>query len=308
MSKKISGTLLSPLFILTAGILWGCMGLLVRSMTPRGFTSMEIVFFRAVVTGVLMLILTFSLKRKELKIRWKDLWCFLGTGLASVVFFNFCYFSCIQRAALSTAAILLYTAPSFLMILSAFLFKERFTLVKVLCLVLTFAGCVLVSGGFGEMISPSALLLGLGAGFGYALYSVFSRYAIEKGYSSFTITTYTFLFAMVGCLPFVNPVHFAGCLTESGVWVPVFILLTVLTTVAAYLLYTAGLSGMENSVAGILASVEPVVATLIGVFIFRESLSLWSFAGIVLVLSSCVLVSLCGRKKSENESVQNDTK
>jgi drug/metabolite transporter (DMT)-like permease len=82
----------APFFVLAAGVLWGCMGLLVRSMSPYGFTSMEIVFFRAVVTGILMLLFMLIGKRKELKIRLKDLWCFLGTGLASVVFFNFCYF------------------------------------------------------------------------------------------------------------------------------------------------------------------------------------------------------------------------
>ena len=289
----------APFFVLAAGVLWGCMGLLVRSMSPYGFTSMEIVFFRAVVTGILMLLFMLIGKRKELKIRLKNLWCFLGTGLASVVFFNFCYFSCMRLTTLSTAAILLYTAPSFLMILSAILFRERFTALKVICLILTFLGCILVSGGFGSSMGPSGLLLGLGAGFGYALYSVFSRYAIERKYSSFTITTYTFLFAALGCVPFMNPGHFAGCVSESGGWNLLFILLTILTTVAAYLFYTAGLSGMENGIAGILASVEPVVATLVGVLVFREKLSLWSMAGMVLILASCAAVSLAGRTKKE---------
>lgn len=260
---------------------------------------MEIVFFRALVTGILMLILVLLGKRNELKIRLKDLWCFLGTGLASVVFFNFCYFSCMRLTTLSTAAILLYTAPSFLMILSSILFREKFTFVKVICLILTFLGCILVSGGFGSSMGLTGLLFGLGAGIGYALYSVFSRYAIERKYSSFTITTYTFLFAAVGCAPFMNWGHFAGCVAGSGWNNLFFMLLTILTTVAAYLLYTTGLSGMENGIAGILASVEPVVATLVGVLIFHEKLSLWSLAGMVLILSSCAAVSLAGRTRKD---------
>ena len=287
----------APLFVLAAGILWGCMGLLVRSMSPYGFTSMEIVCFRAVVTGILMLLFMLIGKREGLKIRLKDLWCFLGTGLASVVFFNFCYFSCMRLTTLSTAAILLYTAPSFLMILSAILFREKFTIIKVLCPILTFLGCILVSGGFGSSMGPAGLLLGLGAGFGYALYSVFSRYAIEREYSSFTITTYTFLFAAIGCAPFIGWKYFAGCVAASGAGnLLFFAFLTVMVTVVAYLLYTAGLSGVETGIAGILASIEPVVATLVGVIIFREHLSLLSFGGMVLILASCVAVSLAGRK------------
>lgn len=363
MSDKQQGkiSIIAPLCVLAAGILWGCMGLLVRTMTPYGFTSMEIVIFRAIVTGILMLAITAVIKPKELRVKVKDLWCFAGTGIASMVFFNTCYFSCMKVATLSVAAILLYTAPSFLMVMSAILFKEKFTVLKVLCLVLTFAGCVLVSGGlpvFGGSpaadpatmaattavmteassatattaagsasiiggadgptaiflagkigrtalasgsISIAGLLLGLGAGFGYALYSVFGRYAIQKGYSSFTITTYTFLFATIGCAPFIKWPHFIGTLGGSVKALPVFLLLTVLTTILAYLLYTKGLSGMENGMAGIIASIEPVMASVVGVLVYHEKLTATGIAGMVLVLGSCAAVSIVSRKRKNEE-------
>ena len=74
-TKRLS--VISPLFVMAAGILWGCMGLLVRTMQPYGYTSMEIVLFRAVVTGVMMLIFTGIFRRGELRIKPKDIWCFL---------------------------------------------------------------------------------------------------------------------------------------------------------------------------------------------------------------------------------------
>ena len=349
-------SIISPLCVLAAGILWGCMGLLVRSMNPCGFTSMEVVIFRAIVTSILMAVIMVIFKRDELKVKWKDLWCFLGTGIASMVFFNFCYFSCMKYTTLSVAAILLYTAPAFLMVMSAIIFKEKFTVMKVLCLVATFAGCVLVSGGLpipglsglntvntvtdvataapevaiiggadgptalylaGELgkqaeesvigsmtagittaaLSLPGLLLGLGAGFGYALYSVFSRFAIKRGYSSFTITTYTFWFATLGCAPFINLPHFIKTIGASAGKVPLFLLLTIMTTILAYLLYTKGLEGMENGMAGIIASIEPVMASIIGVVVFHEKLTVMGIIGMVLVLGACALVSLPGRKK-----------
>lgn len=347
--NKKKNSIISPLCVLAAGILWGCMGLLVRSMTPCGFTSMEVVFFRAVVTSVLMAVIMVIFKRDELKVRIKDLWCFAGTGIASMVFFNFCYFSCMKYTTLSVAAILLYTAPAFLMVMSAILFKEKFTFLKVLCLIATFIGCMLVSGGFSMFgvsaadaaisdlaeavtakpgtsiiggadgptaiflagkVAPGAsvltgvlsirgLLLGLGAGFGYALYSVFGRFAIKRGYSSFTITAYTFWFCMLGCAPFIGWPHFVSTVGANAGKLPLFILLTILTTILAYLFYTKGLEGMENGMAGIIASIEPVVASIVGVVAFHEKLTLTGIIGMFLVLGACVLVSLPGKRKEE---------
>ena len=72
---------------------------------------------------------------------------------------------------LSTAAILLYTAPTIVMLLSALFFKEKITPIKLAALVMAFAGCCLVSGlGQGEnALSLGGLLFGLGSGVGYAL-------------------------------------------------------------------------------------------------------------------------------------------
>lgn len=282
----------SALCVLTAGMLWGCMGILVRTMNGGGFTSLEVTAFRSLVTAVLMLAGMTIFKRKELKVKWKDLWCFIGTGILSVAFFNVCYFTCMHYATLSVAAILLYTAPSFVMVFSYFLFKEKIGRRKLIALALAFAGCVLTSGGLGgAKLSTMGLLTGLGAGLGYALYSIFGKYAIKRGYSSYTITTYTFLFALIGTMPFLDLQHFATCIAEAdGINLFTYVALTFMTTVAAYLFYTTGLRGMENGRASIIASIEPVMASLVGFFLYKEAFSIPGVIGMILVLTSCVLV------------------
>ena len=112
------------LFVLLAGSLWGFMGLLVRSLNAVGLTSMEICFIRGAVTFVVMLAGLLLFDRKALRIKLKDIWCFVGTGAFSVAFFNFCYFKTMTLTSLSVAAVLLYTAPAFVMLMSAVLFKE----------------------------------------------------------------------------------------------------------------------------------------------------------------------------------------
>ncbi len=145
-----------------------------------------------------------------MRVRLRDFWCFLGTGIGSIVFFNYCYFTAVRMMSLAAAAVLLYTAPAFVMLMSAVLFREKMTGRRVLSVLLTFAGCAFVTGFAGSGISASGILVGLGAGFGYALYTIFGHYAIERGYDSLTITFYTFLVAAVTSLFMVRLPHVAG--------------------------------------------------------------------------------------------------
>nr|MBQ8253771.1 EamA family transporter [Lachnospiraceae bacterium] len=156
----------APLFVIIAGCLWGSMGIFVRGLSAYGFTSLEIgalrVFGALLFLGVGILIY----KKELLRIRPKDIWCFIGTGIVSIVFFNYCYFTTIQMTSLSVAAVLLYTAPAIVTILSVFLFKEKFHPLKLTALVMAFAGCVLVTGILSQKLTLTVpgILLGLGSG------------------------------------------------------------------------------------------------------------------------------------------------
>lgn len=290
MNKKT----LSVICILLAGILWGCMGLFVRPLTDRGLTTWDIVFLRAIGTTLILGLFLLITNRKAFRIKLKDLWCFLGTGLLSIVFFNYCYFKEITLTSLSVAAILLYTAPAFVILISAPCFGERITGRKLLSLLLTFAGLVFVTGVIGDagLLSGPSILIGLGAGLGYALYSIFGRYALARGYSSLTISFYTFLFAAIGSLFFTNPVRIYGAVTNSWKELGLVVIFVLVSTVIPYITYTIGLRHVENGRASIIASIEPVVATLNGVIFFHEGLSLWTGIGIALVLCGILLCNL----------------
>lgn len=288
--------------IILAGMLWGSMGIFVRNLNAAGLHSMEIVSLRSVVTAVVMGIFLLCYRKEMFRIRIKDIWCFIGTGVFSIVFFNFCYFKTMTLASLSVAAVLLYTAPSFVMVMSFFLFGEKFTKTKVAALLLALAGCVLVTGILSDTQSLTmvGILTGLGAGLGYALYSIFCRYALERGYHTFTILFYTFLLAAIGGIPLTDwkQVADVAFLDLSGVGFAIEFALV--STVLPYLLYTAGLQFVENGRASILASIEPVVATVFGVILFHEKMTLMGLAGMILVLVSIVI---CNRKRGLPESV-----
>lgn len=311
MSNITMKRLIAVIYVLVAGCMWGCMGVLVRMLGKIDLTSMEIVFLRSAVTLVAMIIFLLVRGRECFRVKIKELWCFVGTGAFSITFFNYCYFKTITYTSLSVAAILLYTSPVFILVMSAILFKERITVNKTIAVVLAIFGCTFVTGVVGgeNGLTPMGILCGLGAGFGYALYSVFGRYALNKGYSSLTITLYTFMFSTISTFfltDFVEIItkmksvssilmgtYMDGCVggDKTALMLAVVVLLILWVTMFPYLLYTKGLSLLDNGTASVVAAVEPVVATLIGIIIYKEEINLYIFVGIGLVLASIIMIN-----------------
>ena len=283
-------------YVIIAGTLWATLGTFFRFLSEYNFSRMQIVFVRAFVSAIFLFLFLFIKDSSLLKIHLQDLWLFFGTGIVSLVFFNYCYFTAMQFTSLAIAAVLLYTAPAFVVIFSAIFFKEKLSKRKLLALVLTLAGCAVISGFFNETgnISFAGILWGLGAGLGYSLYTIFSRVALERYHSS-TISFYTFLFASLGsgfiCFGIEKP-HFWG----NSQTMFLSLGLGVVTCLLPYLFYTKGLQGIKNSEASITATIEPLVATFISVTGFGENLTIQKILGIVLILSAVVLVNLPAKK------------
>lgn len=275
-----------------AGVLWGLISIFIKPLSAAGATSLQIVCVRAVISALGMLCVILIKDSSLLKIQLRDLWMFFGTGVISLTFFSLCYFTTIIECGVSIAVVLLYTSPIFILLLSLVLFKERLTFVKVIALILTFAGCVFVSGVSGQAtVSARGIFVGLLSGLGYGLYSIFSRYALKK-YSSFTVTFYTFVFSGLSLLPFCHINELSGIL--DGRISLLLIGISILCTVLPYVFYTYGLSGLETGVAAIFVTVEPLVGTLIGFILFREEISIAKIAGIVLIFTAVILL---GREK-----------
>jgi len=186
----------------------------------------------------------------------------------------------------------MYTSPVFVVFFSIFLFKEKLNRQKIISLCLTFTGCLLVTV-FGQVIgqktSSLAILTGLASGLTFGLYSIFGRYALEK-YNPMTVTTYTFVFASIGILPIVNLKEMFFIFKNiNAIYYGVAIIL--LCTILPFLLYNKGLTYMEASRASIISTLEPVVATIIGITVFGESITLLKVIGILLVVFAVSILS-----------------
>ncbi len=294
-------TLRSAFCICVAAVLWGGIGLVFRPLKNLGYSSLQIIFLRVSVGAVGMAVYIALSDLCKFYVRIKDLWMFIGSGIVSLALFNFCYFQAIDRLSSSVAASLLYTAPIFVTLLSIFLFREKLTIRKAIAVLCTVIGCVLVTG-VGETTTKAdgiGIVLGICSGIGYALYSIFGTLALRR-YSTQTVTFYTFLFASIGVMPLCRPFELlAIAQTDILSTITLSLGIGIGACLLPYWLYTKGLEHIRASNASVIATVEPIVAALIGCFIFHDDLSIMNISGIcMIVLSICILnITILKRKR-----------
>ena len=282
---------LAVVCILLAGSLWGCLGLFNRNLSALGIAPETVVMLRNLGACVILALIFLFYDRSIFRIRLRHVPLFLCSGLVSILFFTLCYFRSQQVSSLAVAAILLYTAPTFVVILSAIIWKDKITNRKLLALVIAFLGCCFVAGVLnGQLtVTTEGLLLGIGSGLFYSSYTIFGRLAL-KHYQPFTVTFYTFLIAGIGSL-FMTNAQDLYTTFHSPTGILLSLGLMVLGTVLPYILYTKGLNDLGDSgKASILASIEPVVASLVGIAAFGEPMTLGVVLGLVCILASVYIL------------------
>lgn len=285
----------APLLIISAGIMWGSAGFFVRSLSSMGLDSVSITAARALVSSLILGAVLFIFRRDQLRIKLRDLWIFIGSGMVSFAMMNVFYNIAIVRLSVSLAAVLMCSAPFFVVVFSRFIFNEKITGIKVLALILAFTGCILVSDVINNhgVISPEGLLCGCLSAVVYSLYSIFSRTAVSRGYAPMTINFWSFFLGFAGCAAFADWSSVAAAFASHPVEAPaVFLLNALIIGVFPYFCFTEGLRYMETGKASILASVETVAATVFGMIIYHEMPSVPAWIGIFTGISAVVLLSL----------------
>lgn len=284
----------APLLIILAGCMWGTLGLFVRHLGSLGLDTMTIVLTRMLGSAVMMVVFLVAYDPSLLKVRLRHLWCFVGAGIASMALFNYLYTLAVGLTTLSFAAVLLCTAPVFVVLLSAVIFGERVTPVKLVAMLLTYLGCVLVADAFqaGQSVTLWGVVTGIASSLGYALYSIFSRSALLRGYRPMTINAYSFIFASAGCAVFADFGQIASIVSRAPALNASIMLLHALIGVfLPYLLYTFGMQYVDTGRAAILASCEPATATVAGAVAYGEMPTPISLVGMLLVFAALALMS-----------------
>ncbi len=306
MKTDLKKTLLGIMLVLGAGFLWGHTGFFVKNLEAFGVSSVEITVMRLGFTCIMMLAFMLVFNRDVFIIRRKNIKYYIGAGAVGMVGSSLFYFYSISMTSLSVAAVLMYTSPIIVVVLSIFVFRQHLTVLRTICCIASFVGAALVSGilsGVGNVSIPG-ILFGCAAGFSYALYSVFSSLALLRGSKPLSITVYAFCFAFLAVLPFSNLPALFSKIAEQPKILVYALLQAVLTCLAPYVLYTIGLKYTDAANASIMSTIELVVATLVGLIYFGQGVDLPAVCGIALVISSVVLlnVKLPASKKRKGNS------
>ena len=285
------------IYILLAGCTWGLIGLFTRSLSLVGVTSAGVLIIRSGGCAVLFTVWALLKNPKLLKFRWKDAWLVLLFGLVTF-FFTYCYYQSIAFGSLSAACTLMYSAPVFVMVMSLFIFGEKFSRRKLMALLCAVVGCTLVSGVLegDSTLSAAGVIYGLLAGIGYATYSVCIKALSNRGCDTLTINVWGWLICTAAGV-IVWGISPAAPMLASGRNALLCLGLIVISGFLPALLYSLGLRGEEAGKGAVMASIEPVVASLAGLIAFGEYPSLLGVVGIILVLAAVALLNL-GKPKT----------
>ncbi len=283
---------IASVFPLLAGVLWGLTGIFVRNLNGIGINNLHLTFFRSFFAALSLVIYFLITDKSKLKVNPKDLWCFFGTGILSVLSFSVCYFYTLMHSSVSVAVILAYTAPFFVLILSAIIFREKITALKSVALIMATAGCFLLcKTDTNTPVTAGLTAVGLLAGLSYASYSIFARFVVGK-YPPLVITAYTFIFASAGSLFLVDFGEFSAALSASPSSIFTIFIFSLVSTLMPYTLLTIGLKYVEAGKAAILTTTEVLTASLVGILFFREKITAAGILGIILILAAVALINI----------------
>ncbi len=304
MKKEAQGYLL---VILGASFL-GTIGILARLIYLCEPDPLNVVTFRALIAFLFLFLTAVLVNPDWLRIRKTDFLFFAIYGLLSVALCFLLFFYAIKYTTVATATILLYTYPAFVVVLSRIFLGEEFTKAKILALLLTFLGCLLVIQVYnpaGLKLNLKGVVYGLGAGLGAGLYSIFGKKGVAR-YSSFTVITYAFGFGSFFLLLIRGTRNLFGVNYPVSTWVWIFAL-ALFSTLLGYSLYTKGLKYLEAGRAGIAATWEVVVASVLAFIIFGESLTPLQIFGAFLIFVGIVLVKIHSPKQTHRINSATET-
>ena len=287
---KLRGMLLASL----ASSLWAISGISGEILFKKfNFSSDWLVSTRTLISGILLFLIVIFIEKKSVLKPLKNKRDCAGIilfGTAGMYLVQYTYFKTIELSNVSFATILQFTAPFFIFIYESIKNKKVPAVSTVILLLMTILGVIFIAtkGNFSNLsVSLEALLLGIISAIMIAFYSTYPKKLLKK-YGSITVVGWGMI---VGSI-ISNVIHpiwkIEGDVnTQSIIQVMIVV---ILGTSIAYLIYIASLNYISSSLAGILTAFEPVLAAILSVAIFGLKFSFIEIVGFLLVFVSIFIL------------------
>lgn len=301
MRPESRNPLLGTGLVLLAAGLWGTLGTVYRlGIDQFGLTPVTVVFYRAFFTFVIVAVALLVRRKARVLLPGRDLLLLALYGLLGVTCFFLFYIYAVVLTGVTTAVVLLYTAPAIVASLAWRFFGEPLGGRTLLALGLAFGGSALVAGAYDPArleVNAPGILCGLGAGFTYALYSIFGKIVIRRGIGTGPMMFWMFGVGSVGLALAQPPARLLDPGNQPLAWA-VLALVALGPTLGALAAYTAALRHLDAGPASIIATFEPLVAATLAVAVLHETLTPPQLLGGACIVAGVVVLRLPVRRRA----------
>ena len=244
--------------------------------------------------------------RSKFAVKKEDIWLILLLGLSKLAQ-DFLIFYGQAHISLSLTAMLQLTSPYYVLVFSAFIYRERITIGKVICMIVAAVGCVLATGVLngGENNDVFGILAAVIAGFAGGVFAMASKGTLNRGYAPETALFYMFavgaVISVFFCdLPFMVDTA-VGDLSILGY----MLLLGIVFTLIPHFMNLSAMDHMPITHVVIIGLSEIIFTALVGLVCFQEYLTPSNIVGMVLIISSIVIMeTVVAGEESEGQDVQ----
>ncbi len=287
-----------PALVLTAALLWGTTGT-AQALAPAGATPLAVGALRLLIGGSTLLVLALARGAFRQGGSWPPGATLLAT--VSMAAYQLCFFAAVARTGIAVGTVVaIGSGPIVAGLLGMIFLAERPTVRWLLATALAIAGCTLLAladpGPEGLRLDALGVLLAVGAGASYAVYTIASKALLAHQLPD-AVTAVAFFGGALLLAPLLFVVDLNWLLEPRGLLIALH--LGLLATALAYWCYIRGLLTVPAASAVTLALAEPVTAALLGVILIGERLSGPAWLGVALVAGGLSALVWRGRTKAE---------
>lgn len=206
-------------------------------------------------------------------------------------------FEAYNYTTVATATLCYYAAPVFMIIMSPFLFKEKITARKIICICAALCGMVFISGIFENGLGENGfkgIIIALASAVLYALIVVTNKKM--KPISAYERTISQLIISAVIMLPYVLLTTDFKSVSLDTRGLILLLVVCFIHTGVAYAIYFGTMASVNAQSIAILSYIDPVVAVLLSVLFLKEDITLFGIIGAILIISSAIVSELPSRK------------
>jgi drug/metabolite transporter (DMT)-like permease len=287
--------------VATAATLFAINGSVSKVVLDSGLTSLELAQIRATCAALGLLAFLLAFARRRLRVGRREAVFLLAFGVVGVALVQWLYFVAIHNLPVGVALLIEFTAPLFVALFARFVYHEHIRRRIWIAVVLCIAGlAVVVEIWAGVAFSAVGVTAALGGAFGLTAYMLMAERE-RRHRDPVSLSFYGFLFA-AALWAVVQPlwefpwstlgdtVSLQGNLSEhtAPLWALVGFIV-VIGTMVTFSLLTGALRHLSATRASIVATLEPVVATVVAWVWLGETFGVTQLVGGAVVIAGILL-------------------